>query len=241
MDFFPEVLHTLSYVLLPLAFAIILHECAHGLVANYFGDSTAKSLGRLTLNPLPHIDPIGSIVVPVALGFASSWTFTFGWAKPVPIDPRKLYNPKRDMAFVAAAGPAVNFLLAIISTALIYLFLKIDPTIQINWPPQSGVEPRQDLLGMILVPLTAMAFVSVLINTLIFVFNLLPIPPLDGSRILISLLPLRPAMILARLEPYGMLIILGLFMLDSYVPIIRTIVGTVYYVMATSLLAQVIS
>ena len=241
MDSLTHFLYTLSFVLIPLASAIVLHEYAHGWVANYFGDSTAKSLGRLTLNPIPHIDPIGSILVPLSLIFLFPGGFLFGWAKPVPINPRQLFNPKRDMAFVAAAGPIMNLFLAIVSSALLYLFLVIDPTIQSNWPPQPDVEPRRDMLGMILVPLTAMALFSVVINTLIFAFNLLPIPPLDGSRILTSILPLRPAMALARLEPYGMLIILGLFMVDPYVPIISTIIGTVFHVMTSTLLAPVVS
>lgn len=241
METLTHFLYTLSFVLLPLASAIVLHEYAHGWVANYFGDSTAKSLGRLTLNPLPHIDPIGSILVPLSLIFLFPGGFLFGWAKPVPIDPRRLYHPKRDMAFVAAAGPAMNLFLAIMSSALIYLFLVIDPTVQQNWPPQPGVEPRRDLVGMILVPLTAMALFSVVINTLLFAFNLLPIPPLDGSRIMTSILPLKPAIALARLEPYGMLIILGLFIVDPYVPIISTIIGTVFQIMTSTLLAPVIS
>jgi len=241
MDSLTHFLYTLSFVLIPLASAIVLHEYAHGWVANYFGDSTAKSLGRLTLNPIPHIDPIGSILVPLSLIFLFPGGFLFGWAKPVPINPRQLFNPKRDMAFVAAAGPVMNLFLAIVSSALLYLFLVIDPTIQSNWPPQPDVEPRRDMLGMILVPLTAMALFSVVINTLLFAFNLLPIPPLDGSRVMTSILPLRPAMALARLEPYGMLIILGLFMVDPYVPIISTIIGTVFHVMTSTLLAPVVS
>jgi Zn-dependent protease len=123
MDSFIQILYTLSYVLLPLASAIVLHEYAHGWVANYFGDSTAKSLGRLTLNPIPHIDLVGSILVPLSLIFFFPGGFLFGWAKPVPINPRQLFNPKRDMAFVAAAGPVMNLFLAIVSSALLYLFL----------------------------------------------------------------------------------------------------------------------
>lgn len=240
MDGILNSLQTLSYVLPALAFAIVLHECAHGWVANYFGDSTAKALGRLTINPLPHIDPIGSIAVPLFLYFSSGGSMVFGWAKPVPIDPRKLFNPKRDMAFVAAAGPAMNLFLAIISSALLYLVLVIDPTIQHNWPPP-GVEPRSDILGMILVPLMAMALYSVGINMLLCLFNLLPLPPLDGSRVLISLLPLKPAIALSRLEPFGMLIILGLFLVDPYVPIISIIFGTVHQIMTLAFLAPIIS
>ena len=240
MDVLTQFFHTVSFMLLPLMVAVVLHEYAHGWVANYLGDSTARQAGRLTLNPLPHIDLYGSIIIPLSLIFLFPGGFLFGWAKPVPINPRQLYSPRRDMALVAVAGPAMNFILAIVSAALIALFMFIDPTIQTNWPPQPGVSPRRDLLGMLLVPLTAMALFSIVINTLLFAFNLLPIPPLDGSRVLTSLLPFRPAMALSRLEPYGMFIILGLFFLDPYVPIISTIIGTVFHVMTSTLLSSVV-
>ena len=145
------------------------------------------------------------------------------------------------MAFVAAAGPAMNLFLAIVSSVLTVPLSDHRSHPSANWPPQPGVEPRQDVFGMLLVPLTAMALFSVVINTLLFAFNLLPIPPLDGSRIMTSILPLRPAIALARLEPYGMLIILGLFMVDPYIPIISTIIGTVFHVMTSTLLAPVVS
>ncbi len=227
MDSLPAFLHNLSYMLVPLMVAIVFHEYAHGWVANFFGDQTAKNLGRLTLNPLPHIDPFGSIIVPLML-FLAPGGFIFGWAKPVPINPAQLHNPRRDMAFVAAAGPLMNVFLAIISALALSLFWYLDPTIQANWPPQPGVEPRQDLLGRILVPLTAMAMFSLVINSLLFAFNLLPIPPLDGSRVLRSLLPAKPALLLNRLEPYGMFIILGLFIINPYVPVISTVVSTAF-------------
>ncbi len=237
MDSLPNFLHTLSYMLVPLLSAVVLHEYAHGWVANFFGDQTAKTLGRLTVNPLPHIDPFGSIIVPLLLLMAPGG-FVFGWAKPVPINPSQLHNPRRDMAFVAVAGPLMNLFLAMVSALLLGLFLSIDPTLQEQWPPQPGVEHRQDLLGMILVPLTAMALFSLVINTLLFTFNLLPIPPLDGSRVLRSLLPPAGASLLNRLEPYGMFIILGLFMIDSTVPIISTIVGTAFSIVRNFLLGN---
>ena len=227
MDSLPTFLHNLSYMLVPLMAAIVFHEYAHGWVANFFGDQTAKDLGRLTLNPLPHIDPFGSIIVPLML-FLAPGGFIFGWAKPVPINPSQLHNPRRDMAFVAAAGPLMNVFLAIISALALGLFWYLDPSIQANWPPQPGVEHRQDLLGRILVPLTAMALFSLVINSLLFAFNLLPIPPLDGSRVLRSLLPAKPAHLLNRLEPYGMFIILGLFIINPYVPVISTVVSTAF-------------
>ena len=213
-------------MLVPLLAAVVLHEYAHGRVAHFFGDPTAKSLGRLTLNPLPHIDMYGSIIVPLIL-FLIPGGFIFGWAKPVPIDVGKLHKPKRDMALVAIAGPLMNLFLAIISGLLLALFLHIDPTLQNNWPPQPGVEPRRDLLGMILVPLTAMALFSMLINIFLFAFNLLPIPPLDGSRILVSVLPPKQAMTLSRLEPYGMLVVIGLIMVNSHIPILSMYLGSI--------------
>ena len=237
MDSFSSFLYTLSYMLVPLLSAVVLHEYAHGWVANFFGDQTAKSMGRLTVNPIPHIDPIGSIIFPLGLVILQI-PFVFGWARPVPINPSQLHNPRRDMAFVAAAGPLMNLFLAIVSALLLGLFLSIDPSLQENWPPQPGVGPRQDLLGMILVPLTAMAFFALIINTLLFTFNLLPIPPLDGSRVLRSFLPASGASLLNRLEPYGMFIILGLFMIDSRVPIISTVIGTAFGVVESILLGN---
>ncbi|MEX0830326.1 MAG: site-2 protease family protein [Nitrospirales bacterium] len=223
MDSIASVIHTLSYMLVPLIAAVVLHEYAHGWVANFFGDQTAKSQGRLTMNPLPHIDLWGSILVPLMLSLVPGGII-FGWAKPVPINPSQLHKPRRDMALVAIAGPLMNLFLAIVSGLLLMLFLYLDPTIQANWPPQPGAEPREDLLGMVLVPLTAMALSSIIINIVLLSFNLLPFPPLDGSRVLRSLLPPKPAMTLNRLEPYGMLIIFGLLMLDSRIPIISSFI-----------------
>jgi len=223
MDAIASFLHTLSYMLVPLVAAVVLHEFAHGWVANFFGDQTAKSLGRLTINPLPHIDLWGSILVPLMLSLVPGGV-VFGWAKPVPINPSQLHNPRRDMAFVALAGPLMNLFLAIVSGLLLLLFFYLDPTIQANWPPQPGVEPRNDLLGMMLVPLTAMALSSMIVNIVLLSFNLLPFPPLDGSRVLRSLLPHQPALLLNRLEPYGMLIIFGLLMLDSRIPVISSFI-----------------
>ncbi|MDH5588303.1 MAG: site-2 protease family protein [Nitrospirota bacterium] len=175
------------------------------------------------MNPLPHIDLWGSILVPLMLSLVPGGVI-FGWAKPVPVNPSQLHNPRRDMAFVAIAGPLMNLFLAIASGLFLMLFVYLDPTIQANWPPQPGAEPREDLLGMLLVPLTAMALSSIIINIVLLSFNLLPFPPLDGSRVLRSLLPTKPAMALNRLEPYGMLIIFGLLMLDSRIPIISSFI-----------------
>ena len=226
MDGLSSFLHNLSFMLVPLVGAIVLHEYAHGRVAYFLGDPTAKSLGRLTMNPLPHIDMYGSIIVPLIL-FLIPGGFIFGWAKPVPIDTRKLHNPKRDMALVAIAGPLMNLFLAVVSGLLLALFLYIDPTLKENWPPQPGVALRGDLQGMFLVPLTAMALFSMLINIVLFAFNLLPLPPLDGSRVLVSILPPKQAMTLSRLEPYGMLVVLGLLMVNSHIPILSLYIGSI--------------
>ncbi len=234
-----QFLHTLSYVILPLMAAVVLHEYAHGWVANKYGDDTARSQGRLTLNPLVHIDPFGTVIVPL-LCLIAPGGFVFGWAKPVPVDPRKLRNPRRDMALVAAAGPAMNFVLAIASGMLMSFLLTIDPTLQDNWPPHAGVEPRGDLIGMLLLPLFAMSLFSIIINTLLFAFNLLPIPPLDGGRILVSLLPYRTALALSRVEPFGMFIIVGLFFLDSRVPILSTFIGTIFQFITGDILSTLV-
>ncbi len=166
-----------------LAPAIILHEIAHGWVAYKLGDPTAKNLGRLTINPLKHIDPFGTIILPLLLWWQG--LTPIGWAKPVPINPRNLFSPKRDMMWVGLAGPAVNILLAVVFS----LFLKV---------PLTGL---------------SLAFVQlgVYINLFLAIFNLVPIPPLDGSRFVMGLLPDKYAYLYSRFEPYGIFIILILF------------------------------
>lgn len=170
---------------LPLLAAVILHEIAHGYVAFRLGDPTAKLLGRLTLNPLPHIDPFGTILLPGLLIFTGA-PFVFGYAKPVPVHFGRLRQPKRDMIFVAAAGPATNVVLAILSASLLH-FTHVP-----------GAEPS--LVGLTLL-------YSVFINITLAVFNMLPIPPLDGGRVAVGLLPLPFARALMQAEPYGMMIV----------------------------------
>lgn len=239
MNSLSHILYTISYMALPLLLAMVLHEYAHGWVAYRYGDPTAKSQGRLTLNPLAHIDPFGTVILPL-MCLMLPGGFFIGWAKPVPIDPTRLRNPTRDMALVAAAGPGMNLLLAIASAATLSLIFLIDPSLADYWPPQPGVGPRRDISGMILLPLAAMALYSVFINVLLLVFNLIPIPPLDGGRILTSLLPMRSALALSRLEPYGMLIIAGLIILDPHIHVIQTITGTLVRVMASTILSTVL-
>lgn len=239
MNSLPHILHTMSYMALPLLLAMVLHEYAHGWVANHYGDATARLEGRLTMNPLAHIDPFGTVILPL-LCLMLPGGFFLGWAKPVPINPARLHNPRRDMALVAAAGPGMNLLLAVASALGLSLLLAIDPTLMASWPPQPGQAPRGDLLGMLLLPLAAMALYSVFINVLLMAFNLIPIPPLDGGRILTSLLPAQPALALSRLEPYGMLIIVALIMFDPQIHVIRTITGTLVNAMAGTILTTVL-
>lgn len=239
MNSLSNILHTISYMGLPLLLAMVFHEYAHGWVANHYGDSTARLQGRLTLNPLAHIDPFGTVIFPL-LCLLLPGNFFLGWARPVPVNPAQLRNPRRDMALVAAAGPGMNLALAVASAVLLSVILSIDPSLMESWPPQAGQQPRRDLLGMFLLPIAAMALYSVFINVLLMVFNLIPIPPLDGGRVMTSLLPLRPAMALSRLEPYGMLIIVALIMLDPQIHVIRTITGTLVNVMAATILSTVL-
>jgi Zn-dependent protease len=176
---------------MPVLFAITVHEVAHGWVALKLGDRTAQMLGRLTLNPFKHIDPIGTVLVPGLLLLLGG--FVFGWAKPVPVSYQNLHQPKRDMAWVAAAGPAANFIMAVIWAIIAKLGLMLI---------------HADItLGQ---PMMFMGVAGVLINTMLMMLNLLPIPPLDGSRVLSSWLPGPMAYKFSRIEPYGFFILLGL-------------------------------
>ncbi|MBA3563605.1 MAG: site-2 protease family protein [Gammaproteobacteria bacterium] len=176
---------------IPVLFAITLHEASHGYVARRYGDRTAEMLGRVTLNPIKHIDPIGTVLVPAVMLFFSG--FIFGWAKPVPVSTRNLRNPRRDMVIVAAAGPASNMVMALGWGLLISLVLSIG----------TG-------LGSTAQWLVEMGQAGVLINVLLAIFNLLPIPPLDGGRVASGLLPVRLSDKLDAIEPYGIFIVLGL-------------------------------
>ncbi|MBF0282467.1 MAG: site-2 protease family protein [Zetaproteobacteria bacterium] len=183
---------------LPVLFAVILHEVAHGWVADRLGDNTARFMGRLTLNPFKHIDPIGTILVPLLLVISNA-PFLFGYAKPVPVDARKLNHPKKDMVWVALAGPLMNVVLAIASMLMLAAALML---------PHSWMWFTQ--------PLVLMCQASIMINLVLFVFNLIPIPPLDGGRIAVGLLPGPLAWQLSRIEPFGFLIIVTLLFFGAF-------------------------
>jgi Zn-dependent protease len=184
-----NLIQTITLYALPVLFAITVHEAAHGYAARHFGDNTAYLHGRLTLNPLKHIDPIGTILMPLMLYFATSGAFLFGYAKPVPVNFGALRNPKRDMIWVALAGPASNFAQAIFWALLLVLL--------------AGLNVQEPFF-------LKMAQAGVLVNLVMWAFNLFPLPPLDGGRILVGLLPWKQAQWVSRLEPWGFFIVMGL-------------------------------
>jgi len=196
---------------IPGIFAITLHEAAHGYAARHFGDLTAYQAGRITLNPIRHIDPMGTIVIPILILIASQGKFAFGWAKPVPVDFGRLRNPKHDMLWVAAAGPGSNLLMAILWAFVMKAMQGV--------PPNYFTEP-----------VLLMARGGIIINAVLMVLNLFPLPPLDGGRIAVSLLPHRLAYGFARIEPYGMIILLVLMFLGVLgivmMPIVNAFIAT---------------
>ena len=187
-----HLIQTVVLYALPVLFAITVHEAAHGYAARHFGDNTAYVMGRVTLNPLKHIDPVGTILMPLMLYFATSGAFLFGYAKPVPVRFGKLRNPKRDMVWVALAGPGANLIQAFLWGALLFTLQGVGVT-----------EPF----------FLKMCQGGVLVNVVMFVFNLFPLPPLDGGRILVGLLPHRQAEMVSRVEPWGFFIVMGLLLL----------------------------
>ncbi len=188
MDF-NNIIQTVLIYALPVIFAITIHEAAHAYAALYFGDKTAYSLGRVTLNPIKHIDPLGTIAMPLLLYFATNGNFLFGYAKPVPVHFSALRNPRRDTIWVVFAGPGSNLLQALLWGILFYSLVAV------------GIDEKFFL---------EMCKAGMLVNVVMFVFNLFPIPPLDGGRIAVALLPYRLASPLTRLEPWGFFIVMAL-------------------------------
>ncbi|SSW65111.1 site-2 protease family protein [Achromobacter agilis] len=203
-----DIIQTIAVYAIPVIFAITLHEAAHGFVARMFGDPTAHQAGRISLNPARHIDPVGTLLVPVAILLASkllgSPGMLFGWAKPVPVDFGRLRRPKQDMLWVALAGPAANLLMAILWAFSLRLFLE------------SGL---QETFWF------EMAVAGVNVNLVLMALNLLPILPLDGGRILFSLLPNRLAWQYSKIEPYGLVIVVVLLVTDVLWLLMRPVLG----------------
>jgi Zn-dependent protease len=217
-----SLLQKIAIFALPVIFAITLHEAAHGYVARFFGDMTAAQQGRITANPLKHIDPVGTLLVPLVILLTSKLlgggAILFGWAKPVPVNFANLRRPKKDMLWVAAAGPGVNFLMGIFWALMI----------QIGYALGNAFST----------PLMLMGAAGVFINVILMALNLLPLPPLDGGRIAISLLPYKAAATYARIEPYGFFILLGLLItgvLNQILwPLITVLIGLIAFVTGLS-------
>ena len=213
-----ELIATLTIWALPVLFAITLHEAAHGYVARYFGDSTAERAGRISLNPLRHIDPVGTILVPGLIlamsSLAGAGAMLFGWAKPVPVNFGRLRKPKADMLWVAAAGPFANLLMAI-GWALLFRLAFAAPD------------------SAYALPLAKMADAGIQINAVLMFLNLVPLPPLDGGRIAVSLLPAGPAYKFAQIEPYGFPILLFLLFTGILGDILGPLVVIFRFVLAT--------
>ena len=195
-----SIIQGIAIYALPVILAITLHEAAHGYVAKHYGDLTAYAQGRVTLNPLRHIDPIGTVIVPLLLLVVSS-PYLFGWAKPVPVNFGNLRHPKRDMLWVAAAGPGANLLMAFLWALVFKLGLAI---------PESNLAEPMLLMGK----------AGIFVNAILLVLNLLPLPPLDGGRIAVSLLPHRIAHRYSQIEPYGFIILLILLFTGVLVKVI---------------------
>ena len=217
-----SLIQKLTIFVLPIIFAITVHEAAHGWVAKRLGDRTAERLGRVTLNPLKHIDPVGTILVPFGLYLLTG--FMFGWAKPVPVDWRNLHHPKRDMGYVALAGPAANLIMALIWALVVYLgALSME---SFDW---------------VALPLLLMGVAGVFFNALLMALNLLPVLPLDGGRILYSLLPPKQAEAYSRTESFGLIVVILLLASGLLGVILSPVIGlTIKLLPATDIVTQLI-
>ncbi|MDJ0929334.1 MAG: site-2 protease family protein [Gammaproteobacteria bacterium] len=201
---------------IPVLFAITLHEVAHGWAARAFGDRTAEMLGRLSLNPIRHIDPVGTVVVPILVFVLSGFSFLFGWAKPVPVNPRGLKRPKQDMVAVAAAGPAANVIMGVFWAFIVVM--------------ASGSAAAGNTVGVFL---TEMGKIGVFFNAILAVFNLIPLPPLDGGRVLRGLVPESIGRRLDAIEPFGLIIIVLLLSLGLIWPLMGPMIRSLQLLMYT--------
>ncbi|MBI3583329.1 MAG: site-2 protease family protein [Nitrospinae bacterium] len=205
-----SVIQLISVLAVPMLVAVTFHEVAHGFVADKLGDHTARLAGRLTLNPISHLDLIGTIVFIM--------TRMIGWAKPVPVDPRNLKNPRKDMVWVAMAGPGINLVIGVIS-AVIYRWIIEMPV------------PGNKYLLMIIDPVGLMVYYSVVVNVGLAIFNIIPLPPLDGGRILVGILPQKQAIKYSQIEPYGFIILLVLIASSAIDRTIVPIIGMVIHIL----------
>ncbi|MDR3323073.1 MAG: site-2 protease family protein [Zoogloeaceae bacterium] len=204
-----DLIQTIVIAALPVLFAITLHEAAHAYAARFFGDTTAARLGRISLNPLRHIDPFGTVLLPIALLLISKGTMAFGWAKPVPVDFERLRHPKRDMRWVAAAGPMANLVMALLWAMLQSLVTALP-------------------LNLYTKGLLEMGGIGVVVNLIFMFLNLIPLPPLDGGRIVVSLLPDNLSRKFARLEPFGFIILLALLFSGVLWKILEPLIGVAW-------------
>lgn len=210
MDF-TDIIRQIILLAFPVLIAVTFHELAHGYVADRLGDPTARFAGRLTLNPLKHLDPIGTLAFVI--------TRMIGWAKPVPVNPYNLKNPKKDMIWVSLAGPATNFLIAVVAAVVFRILMSLP------------ISPFSIFGQKIFVPLILITQLTVTINIGLGVFNLIPVPPLDGSKILTGLLPHRQAVAYSRIEPYGFIILIALIFLRVTDYIIVPIIVLMRYIL----------
>ena len=208
-----SIVQAISISAIPIVFAVVLHEVSHGWVANLRGDPTARMMGRLTLNPLVHIDLVGTIIIPIFL-IISNAGFVFGWAKPVPVNFFNLRKPKQDMILVAAAGPLTNLLLATVCGLLFRLIIGLNPYVLNAICFGAAKTASTSSINLLLVPLLLMLFEGVRWNVLLAIFNMIPVPPLDGGRVMVGLLPDRQSATWSSLEPFGIFIVIGLFVIN---------------------------